>query len=253
MMQIKLYIRLIMKGAKLMHKKLTAIILLTSLLLTGCGSSAKDDTSMPQNKTETEMTTDYVTEDVVITDYDDALARLKDGNSRFLNDKSELINVTSERRNQLLDGQKPYAVIVSCSDSRITPTTIFDAGLGEIFDIRIAGNVVDSDALGSIEYGVEHLNSPLLVVMGHEKCGAVTAAYEKVKNGTSIEGNLKSIVDKIEPNIKDADSLDEAIHENTEAVQEQIEEDEIVKRLIDEGKLKVVKAHYSLDGKVTFD
>ncbi|WP_294154529.1 carbonic anhydrase [uncultured Clostridium sp.] len=235
-----------------MHKKLTALILLTSLLLTGCGSSAEDGKSMAQNDTEIELTTDYITEDVLITNYDDALLRLKNGNSRFVNDQSELINVTSERRNQLLDGQKPYAVIVSCSDSRVTPTTVFDAGLGEIFDIRIAGNVVDSDALGSIEYAVEHLHSPLIVVMGHEKCGAVTAAYDKVKNGTAVEGNLNSIVDKIQPHITDADSLDEAVHENTDAVQEQIEADEIVKNLIDEGKLKVVKAHYSLDGNVTF-
>ena len=100
---------------------------------------------------------------------------LEDGNERFLNDKSELRNVNSERRDELKEGQSPYAVIVSCSDSRVTPTTVFNAGLGEIFDIRIAGNVVDDDALGSIEYGAEHLHSPLIVVMGHQSCGAVTS------------------------------------------------------------------------------
>ena len=238
-----------------MNKKLTAIVMSASLLLTGCNNATNNSTSnnTPNNTSSIDIVTDYTTEDVKITNYDDALARLKDGNTRFLNDNSQLINVTSERRNELLDGQSPYAVIVSCSDSRVTPTTVFNVGLGEIFDIRIAGNVVDNDALGSIEYGVEHLHSPLVVVMGHEKCGAVTAAYDKVKNGTPVEGNINAIVDKIQPSITNAESLDEAIHDNTEAVKEQIENDEIVKKLVEEGKLKVVKAHYSLDGTVTFD
>lgn len=239
-----------------MNKKLPSIILLASLLLTGCGNSSTNNSASnpnPENLSSVDIVTDYTTEDIQITDYDDALARLKDGNARFFNDNSQLINVTSERRNELLDGQNPYAVVVSCSDSRVTPTTVFNVGLGEIFDIRIAGNVVDSDALGSIEYGVNHLNAPLIVVMGHEKCGAVTAAYNKVKNGTAVEGNINAIVDKIQPNITDAQSLDEAIHDNTDAVKSQIEQDEIVKKLIDEGKVKIVKAHYSLDGSVTFE
>lgn len=235
-----------------MHKKLTTIIISLSLLLTGCKSTTNNDTS-PFTPKNTDIISEYKTENVTINNYDDALVRLKDGNARFLNDKSQLINVTSERRNELLDGQNPYAVVISCSDSRVTPTTIFNVGLGEIFDIRIAGNVVDSDALGSIEYGVEHLHSPLIVVMGHEKCGAVTAAYDKVKNGTAVEGNINSIVDKIQPHITDAESLDDAIHDNTEAVKKQIEEDEIVKKLVEEGKVKIVKAHYSLDGTVTFE
>lgn len=237
-----------------MHKKLTAIIISTSLLLTGCNNATNNGTSSSTpNNTTVDIITDYKTENVNINNYDDALARLKDGNARFLNDESLLINVTSERRNELLDGQNPYTVVVSCSDSRVTPTAVFNVGLGEIFDIRIAGNVVDSDALGSIEYGVEHLHSPLIVVMGHEKCGAVTAAYDKVKNGTAVEGNINSIVDKIQPHITDAESLDDAIHDNTEAVKKQIEEDEIVKKLVEEGKVKIVKAHYSLDGTVTFE
>lgn len=242
-----------------MKKRLISLIILSTLTLAGCGNST-DTTTNDTNtaKNDTTITSDsktspYITQDVAITNSDDALARLKDGNNRFYNNESKLINVTGERRDQLTDGQEPYAVVVSCSDSRVTPTTVFNVGLGEIFDIRIAGNVVDSDALGSIEYGVEHLHSPLIVVMGHEKCGAVTAAYDKVKNGTPVEGNINAIVDKIQPNINDADSLDEAIRDNTDAVKDQIQNDEIVKKLIDEGKVKIVEAHYSLDGKVTFD
>ncbi|MDO5516817.1 MAG: carbonic anhydrase [Clostridium sp.] len=227
-----------------MNKKIPALLLLLTLTLTGCGESTN---------TNTNNNSEYKTEDIQITDADAALARLKEGNDRFVNNNSELINVTSERRDQLLEGQNPYATIVSCSDSRVTPTTIFDAGLGEIFDIRIAGNVVDDDALGSIEYAVDHLHTPLIVVMGHEKCGAVTAAYDKLKNNTPVEGKINSLVDKILPSISDSDSLNDAINENAEAVADVVEHDEIISKYEDEGKVKIVKAYYSLDGKVTFD
>lgn len=223
-----------------MNKKIIAVVLLAGLCLTGCGEAAS-------NKSQ------YKVEDVKITNADEALERLKDGNKRFVEDKSELINVTKERREQLEEGQSPYAVVVSCSDSRVTPTTLFDVGLGELFDIRVAGNVLDKDALGSIEYGVEHLKSPLLVIMGHESCGAVTAAYDKVKKGDKIEGNINSLVDKIEPSVVNANSLDEAIHNNTDAVVKQVNENEVVKKLVKEGKLKVVEAYYTLDGNVTFE
>lgn len=231
-----------------MSKKLTAFLLLFTLALTGCGESTQSN-----NMSSTNNNSQYKTEDIQITNADEALARLKAGNERFVNNKSELINVTSERRDQLLDHQSPYAIVVSCSDSRVTPTTVFNAGLGEIFDIRIAGNVVDDDGLGSIEYAVEHLNTPLIVVMGHEKCGAVTAAYDKLKNNTPVEGKLNSLVDKMIPNITDADSLNDAINENADAFADVIENNEIIKKFVDEGKVKIVKAYYSLDGKVTFD
>ena len=178
---------------------------------------------------------------------------LEDGNERFLNDKSELRNVNSERRDELKEGQSPYAVIVSCSDSRVTPTTVFNAGLGEIFDIRIAGNVVDDDALGSIEYGAEHLHSPLIVVMGHQSCGAVTATYNKVVKGEQVEGHIEDLVEKIEPSVNPSKTIDDAIHNNVAAVVKEISEDEIIKNLIDQGKVKVIGAYYDLNGKVTFN
>ncbi|MDO5519454.1 MAG: carbonic anhydrase [bacterium] len=252
-----------------MKKQISSLLLIVALCMTGCGTANNDSkdnnqtqaptttesavqTAAPDTKA-TEKVAEFKTDDVKITTADEALAHLKDGNNRFVEDKSELINVTSERRNQLKDGQSPYAVVVSCSDSRVTPSTIFNAGLGEIFDIRIAGNVVDKDALGSIEYGVEHLHCPLLIIMGHEKCGAVTAAYNKLKNGEKVEGNINSLVDKITPAIKDAENINEAIHENIDQVAEQVEKDAIVKHLVEEGKLKVVKAYYSLDGSITWD
>ena len=162
-------------------------------------------------------------------------------------------NIDSARRNELKDGQSPYAVIVSCSDSRVTPTTIFNAGLGEIFDIRIAGNVVDDDALGSIEYGAEHLNTPLIVVIGHQSCGAVTATYNSVVKGEKATGHIEDIVEKIQPNVKSDGTIDDAIKANIDSVVKQISEDETIKHLISEGKVKVIGAYYSLDGKVTFN
>lgn len=195
---------------------------------------------------------EYVTEHVVIENGQEALARLKEGNQRFLNDESILINVTDERRDVLEGGQDPYVVMVSCSDSRVTPTTIFNAGLGEIFDIRLAGNILNEDALGSIEYGVEHLHAPLLVIMGHQNCGAVTAAYDKMTEGSEVEGNINALVDKIQPAITEASGVNEAIHMNVDYVTEEVMKDEIVKHLVESGDLMVVKAFYKLDGSVTF-
>ena len=148
--------------------------------------------------------------------------------------------------------QNPFAVVVSCSDSRVVTSNIFNTGLGDIFDIKLAGNVVDDLALGSIEYAVEHLNTPLLVVMGHENCGAVTAAYNSVKNGEKVSGNIKDIVEEIEPAVKNASSIDEASHNNVYDIIQQIEKDSAIKKLVDEGKLKIVGAYYDLDGEVQF-
>lgn len=233
--------------------KLKLLILVTvvglSLNLVACSN---DVTASNTNEQNTSSNSAYKTENLEIKDADNALQKLKDGNDRFVNDKSELINVTKERRDQLKDGQNPYAVVVSCSDSRVTPNIVFNAGLGEIFDIRLAGNVVDDDALGSIEYGVAHANAPLIVVMGHESCGAVTAAYNKYTKGTAVEGNIEEIVEEIEPSINKDKTLDDAIHTNVTNVANEIKNDQIIKKLIDSGKVKVVEAYYSLDGKVEF-
>ena len=161
-------------------------------------------------------------------------------------------NIYAERRESLKNGQNPYAVIVSCSDSRVTPTTVFNAGLGELFDIRLAGNVVDDDALGSIEYAVEHLNTPLIVVMGHQSCGAVTATYNEVVKGEKVSGNMESFVKKITPSVNKNGTIDDAIHTNIDMVVKEISEDKGIKTLIDQGKVKVVGAYYDLNGNVTF-
>ena len=235
-----------------MKKRFVIALILTSIILSGCS------TNTPKNNADTSQATTQgsegnITVDTKVTTADQAMKFLEDGNSRFLSDKSELRNVSSERRNQLKDGQSPYAVIVSCSDSRVTPSIVFNAGLGEIFDIRLAGNVVDDDALGSIEYGAEHLQCPLIVVMGHQSCGAVTATYNKVVKGEEVTGHIEDIVEKIEPSVKADGTIDDAIHNNVDAVVKEISEDETIRHLISEGKVKVIGAYYDLDGKVTFN
>lgn len=183
---------------------------------------------------------------------DEALNLLKEGNERFASDKSQLRNINEEKRDQLKEGQSPYAVIVSCSDSRVTPSAIFNKGLGELFEIRIAGNVVDNNALGSIEYAVEHLNTPLIVIIGHESCGAVTATYDSVVKKETVEGKISSIVKKIKPSIDEKGTIDDAIHKNVDSVVNEISNNEIIKHLIGEDKVKVVGAYYNLEGKVEF-
>ena len=111
---------------------------------------------------------------------------------------------------------------------------------------------MDDDALGSIEYGVEHTGAPLVVVMGHESCGAVTAAYDETHNNAHAEGNIEDLVEKILPSVKNAKDIDEGIHNNIDNVAKEINNDAIVKHLVDQGKVKVIRAYYSLDGKVTF-
>ena len=123
---------------------------------------------------------------------DDALTKLKAGNEAYINAKLNAADISAAMRESVTDGQSPYAVIITCSDSRVIPENIFMAGIGELFVIRVAGNVIDNHQLGSIEYAMSHLGSNLVVVLGHTHCGAVNAAM-----GHSPEGFVKSITDQI--------------------------------------------------------
>ena len=218
------------------------------MMLIGCN----ENNNSTNTKNVENSVSEFIIVDTDVSSSDEALQILKEGNARFATDKSVLRNINAERRESLKNGQNPYAVIVSCSDSRVTPTTVFNAGLGELFDIRLAGNVVDDDALGSIEYAVEHLNTPLIVVMGHQSCGAVTATYNEVVKGEKVSGNMESFVKKITPSVNKNGTIDDAIHTNIDMVVKEISEDKGIKTLIDQGKVKVVGAYYDLNGNVTF-
>lgn len=231
-----------------MKSKLITVLIITSMMLISCN----ENNNSTNTKNVENSVSEFIIVDTDVSSSDEALQILKEGNARFATDKSVLRNINAERRESLKNGQNPYAVIVSCSDSRVTPTTVFNAGLGELFDIRLAGNVVDDDALGSIEYAVEHLNTPLIVVMGHQSCGAVTATYNEVVKGEKVSGNMESFVKKITPSVNKNGTMDDAIHTNIDMVVKEISEDKGIKTLIDQGKVKVVGAYYDLNGNVTF-
>jgi carbonic anhydrase len=183
---------------------------------------------------------------------EDALSKLQSGNKRFVSGHPAQKDVSDARRKELAGGQHPFAIVVSCSDSRVAPEIIFDEGLGDIFVIRVAGNVLDPISLGSIEYAAEHLHAPLLILMGHDRCGAVSAALDA--NGEP-EGNIGAIVKEIAPAVKKAkakggskdDVLNNAIRENIALTYNAVrEKSPVLKHLMDKGELKVVAGVYHL-------
>jgi carbonic anhydrase len=178
-----------------------------------------------------------------------ALQKLIEGNKRFTLSKQSHPNQNKERRQELAKGQKPFAVIVGCSDSRVPPEIIFDQGLGDLFVIRVAGNIVDDVALGSIEYAVDHLGTRLIVVLGHSKCGAVTATVQ----GGTPHGHVGSIMEAIKPAISAAKDLpgnlaDNTIKANARLVASQIQSSQpILSELARLDKIAVVSAYYDIE------
>lgn len=196
----------------------------------------------------------------------EALERLRVGNERFMNDDhDDVADSNLNRRNKLVAGQKPFAVILGCSDSRVPAEIVFDQGLGTLFVIRVAGNIVAPSQIGSVEFAVEQFGTPLVVVMGHSSCGAVRATLSELERPSQNRSpNLRSIVDRIQPAVepiirndggKDPEALiAQAVKANILASVDQLRHgSEIIERLIDQKKLTVVGAEYSLDsGLVAF-
>ncbi|MBI4698651.1 MAG: carbonic anhydrase, partial [Nitrospirae bacterium] len=187
---------------------------------------------------------------------DDPSSRLLNGNKRFVSGEIAKKDIGEGRRQELAKGQHPFATVLSCSDSRVAPEIIFDEGLGDIFIVRVAGNVVEPTTLGSIEYGVEHLHTPFLLILGHEQCGAVKAAVDATGEP---EGNIGAILKKIMPAVNTAKSakkdkettIQMAIQENIRNTYHDIMKSKIVTELVHEGKLTVAAAEYYLGtGKV---
>jgi len=185
---------------------------------------------------------------------DDAIDRLKDGNIRFVNNimvskaYNEQIDITSE-------GQAPFAVVLGCIDSRVPVEIVFDQGIGDVFSTRVAGNIVNEDVLGSLEYSCKVAGSKLVVVLGHTKCGAVTAACKGVELG-----NITPLLEKIKPAVKavgggtDADNIEKVSLKNVELSIEQIRIDSpILAEMESNGEIKIVGASYAVEtGEVTF-
>lgn len=183
----------------------------------------------------------------------DTIARLKEGNARFVEDKLDNKLQNSARRSELTGGQQPNAIILGCADSRVVPEFAFDAGLGELFVVRVAGNVANHSSIASIEYAVLHCGSNVIVVLGHQSCGAVTAAVQGGDNGP----HLNHLLSFVEPAIK-ASSTDASVNDIVKINAKQskadlIDKSEVIKSAVNKGTLKVVPAYYNLDtGKVDF-
>jgi len=179
---------------------------------------------------------------------DSVLAELKAGNEHHVAHRYQHPHETGDRQRELVAGQHPHAEILSCSDSRVPPEIVFDQGLGDLFIVRVAGNVAADTEIGSLEYGAEHLHIPLIVVLGHESCGAVTAA---VQAGPS-EGHITAIVNLIKPAVEKSrgmsgDSVSNAVRINVEMVVKQLRSSNpILSELVAHGKLRIVGAVYSL-------
>ncbi|WP_238885143.1 carbonic anhydrase [Clostridium sp. YIM B02551] len=185
------------------------------------------------------------------------LDKLIEGNERFYHKKNyEEVDISEAMIKSLEEGQNPFATILSCSDSRITPTIIFNQGLGDIFEIRLAGNIISSEALGSIEYGITAVNIPVLMVLGHQGCAAVNVAIEYEKGEGKYQGEIKSILERISPSVKRVktrvykDLYQESIIENIGNTLKEILKSSIVTDAIKDGRLIVASAIYNFDGKV---
>jgi carbonic anhydrase len=186
---------------------------------------------------------------------DSAIAELKVGNKHHVQHHYRHPHQTALRQSQLTSGQHPHAEILSCSDSRVPPEIIFDQGLGDLFVVRVAGNVTADVEVGSLEYGAEHLHIPLLVVLGHEQCGAVTAALQ----GGPPEGHISALVNLIKPAVEKSrglkgDPVSNAVRTNVEMVVKELRSSTpLLSELVAQHKLKIVGAVYSLEtGKVTW-
>lgn len=187
---------------------------------------------------------------------EDALKKLKQGNKRFIQLHQKHPDESGKRRNEMLKGQHPFVIILSCSDSRVPPELIFDQGLGDIFEIRNAGNVLDDHVIGSIEYAVMHCGVKLIVIMGHQDCGAINATL----SGVSETKYIKSLEDSIQPAVEQC--IVKGLEVNSDNVvkahvlqdiEELMEQDHELVDYMKEHGVKIVPAYYHLDtGKVEF-
>ncbi|MEV4172401.1 carbonic anhydrase [Nonomuraea sp. NPDC049709] len=184
---------------------------------------------------------------------DEAWAKLREGNRRWAADASTHPHQDLGRRAEVAQKQEPYAVVVSCIDSRVPPEIVFDMGIGDILTVRSAAQTIDPLIAGAIEYGPAELDTPLIMVLGHQRCGAVTAAAHALKEGTKLPGHLHRIVTDLRPAYEQArGDVDRMIRINTTNVVAELKADKLLAPRIADRNLKIVGGYYSLDtGKVT--
>ena len=183
----------------------------------------------------------------------EVVQRLKDGNARFVSDQLDGKLQNSTRRDSLVGGQQPYAIVLSCADSRVVPELAFDTGQGELFVVRVAGNVANTSSMASIEYAVAHCGSKVIVVLGHESCGAVTAAAAGGDNGYNLNHLLSHVAPALAASEEGAE-INDIVKVNAKlTAQELASRSAIIKDFVDRGEVEIVPAYYNLDGgKVDF-
>lgn len=228
--------------------KHTILILVLSVMLASCSQKKTETDTSHSNDSKGKKH-----EHAVINSPDDAISELKKGNTRFVEGKLENTDY-KEQVQATKDDQHPHSVILSCLDSRVPPEIIFDQGFGNIFVARVAGNIEDDNILGSMEFATKLKGSKLIVVMGHNKCGAVKGAVDNAELG-----NLTQLVNQIKPAITGDKSnpdkmLDETSKNNVKLQIESIlKHSDVISALVKEGKVKIVGAYYDLStGKVEF-
>jgi carbonic anhydrase len=180
---------------------------------------------------------------------DEALARLMEGNARFLRGEPRNLHTPKEVRADLVQGQRPYATILGCSDSRVPPELIFDAGFGDLFIVRVAGNVISPEVAGSMQYAGMHLKTKLFVVLGHEGCGAVQAALAAKFQGARERSRIALLLERLLPGLEDIDPLlpheqrlERAVEANVRWTMRQILETPEGRTALAEGRKKLVGA-----------
>ena len=225
--------------------KITATVLCISMFFASCGQN-KTETAHAENETATH-------EQAAINTPDDALAELKNGNQRFIDGKLTNTNYKEQIEHSKAD-QHPHSLILSCLDSRIPPELIFDQGIGNIFVARVAGNVEDPNILGSMEFATKVKGTKLIVVMGHNKCGAVKGAVDNAELGslTQLVNQIKPAItgDKSNPDLM----LDETSKNNVRmTIADILKESPVISELVKDGSVKIVAAFYDINsGKVSF-
>ncbi len=185
---------------------------------------------------------------------EDALQKLLDGNARFVAGESLHPHENPEWRKTLLAGQHPFAVVIGCSDSRVPVEIIFDQGFGDLFVIRVAGNIVNEDELGSVLYAVEHAGVPLVFVLGHEDCGAVTAAFSTQNDRKKEPDEIQRLLSFIDPaiaavneNLPLAEKVHQGVIANVKLIIEMLRQNDTMKKHVQDGRLLITGGVYELD------
>ncbi|MBI3830159.1 MAG: carbonic anhydrase [Planctomycetes bacterium] len=179
----------------------------------------------------------------------EAWKKLEEGNARYAANKPEHAHQDAARRTETAKGQKPFAAVLACADSRVGPELVFDQGLGDLFVVRVAGNVVDDTALASLEYAVKHLGVKLIVVLGHSKCGAVDAAVKQVKEDSHL-GKLTGLIkEAVEQSKKwSGDAVQNAVSANALLTAQRLKKSgPVLKKSVKDGQLQIVPAVYDIE------